>query len=278
MVLKYASGSKKEEINLSGDGIRAKLKKAGLYDYEWDVEEAKTRIGSKVKGFAMKSKKYDLILDFDGTKAERAQNAERFYQMIEDDVLNANIGRLYLRDYYLESYIIGIDSAETNKRGNVVQRKTKVFAPNPLWIREEKYIFSSYGLTSTNNKRYPGKWPYRYANGMNSGYIVNPHFTGSNFKLIIYGPVANPQVNIGGNRYLVNIVLEEGERLEIDSRSETIIKVMQNGTAVNAFHNREKGRMFFRKIQPGRQNVSWTGKFDFDLIIYEERSAPRWNV
>lgn len=131
-------------------------------------------------------------------------------------------------------------------------------------------------ISSNDNKRYPGKYPYRYANGMTSNYIINPHFTDSNFQLIIYGPVVNPQVTIGSTPYLVNIVLESGEYLLIDSRSETIAKVINNGERINVFHNRQKGRKFFRKIQPGRQTISWTGKFDFDLIIFEERGEPRW--
>ena len=38
----------------------------------------------------------------------------------------------------------------------------------------------------------------------------NPHYTEANFEMIIYGPVINPQVTIGTNTYLVNIVLESG--------------------------------------------------------------------
>ena len=33
---------------------------------------------------------------------------------------------------------------------------------------------------------------------------------------------------------------------------------------------------FFQKIAPGRQTIMWTGKFDFDIILYTERSEPTW--
>lgn len=112
---------------------------------------------------------------------------------------------------------------------------------------------------------------------MSNTYIQNPHLTEANFSLVIYGPVTNPAVNIGGQNYLANIVLETAERLEIDSRTETVTKVMANGERVNAFHNREKGETFFKRIPPGRQAVAWTGKFNWDLTIYEERSEPKWN-
>ena len=108
-------------------------------------------------------------------------------------------------------------------------------------------------------------------------FFQNPHFTDAKFTLVIYGPVVNPQVIIGEKSYLVNIVLEQGERLEIDSHTRTVTKISKNGEQVNAFHNREKGKKFFKKIPPGRQKVVWSGKFDWDLVIYEERSEPRWS-
>ena len=151
----------------------------------------------------------------------------------------------------------------------------QIVTDQPVWIGENPYVFHSYEVTSKDNKRYPGKYGYRYANGLSNNFVVNPHFFDSNFTLRIYGPVTNPQVNIGGNAYLVNIALEDGERLEIDTRSETIYKILRKGSKENAFHCRKKGVYFFKKISPGRQGVSWSGKFNFDLIIYEERSEPQ---
>ena len=90
---------------------------------------------------------------------------------------------------------------------------------------------------------------------MNNTHVQNPHFTDANFTLVIYGPVANPQVIIGDKSYLVNIVLEQGERLEIDSRTRTVIKIAKNGERVNAFHNREKGKTFFQE-DPARTTKS----------------------
>lgn len=48
---------------------------------------------------------------------------------------------------------------------------------------------------------------------------------------------------------------------------------MITGTEVNLFHY--KGKNLFRKILPG-QHVVQCGNFDFDLIIFEARSEPRW--
>lgn len=274
-MLKYRSGSTGEEIELSSENIRAHIKTAGLYDYEWEVNETATKLGSLINSFGKKPKKYDITLDFKGNKSERAAAAERFNRITETDVINKTIGRLTLNGYYIGCYIIASEH-ENSGMPRTVRKQASAYAPYPFWIAENTYTFHSYGVSSSNNKRYPGRYPYRYANGMNNTYIQNPHFTDANFSLVIYGPVTNPMVSIGGQNYLVNIVLEEGERLEIDSRTETVTKVMAKGERVNAFHNREKGKTFFRKIPPGRQPVIWTGKFDWDLEIYEERSEPKW--
>ena len=275
-MLKYRSGSTGEEIELSSGNIRAHIKTAGLYDYEWEVSETAAKLGSLVSGFGKKAKPYYITLDFKGNKSERADAAEVFHRITETDVINETIGRLTLNGYYIECYIIASEF-ENSGMPRTVRKQASAYAPYPFWIAENTYTFHSYGISSSNNKRYAGKYAYRYANGMNNTYIQNPHFTDANFSLVIYGLVTNPMVSIGGQNYLVNIVLEEGERLEIDSRTETVTKVVANGERVNAFHNREKGKTFFRKIPPGRQLVTWTGKFDWDLTIYEERSEPKWN-
>ena len=156
------------------------------------------------------------------------------------------------------------EKSEWESDAELMDVNLTVVAENPIWVGEDNYTFHSYGISSDNNKRYPGRYPYRYANGLTSNYIINPHYTEANFEMIIYGPVINPQVTAGTNTYLVNIVLEEGEYLQINSRDRTIVKVLRNGERANAYHYRQKGQ--------------WTGKFNFDLTVYEERSEPKWNV
>lgn len=179
-------------------------------------------------------------------------------------------------DMYLNCYVTASEKSEWEPEAGYIDVSLTLAVEYPMWVGENPYTFHSFGVSSTDNKRYHGRYPYRYANGMNSTCIINPHFTNSNFKLIIYGSAVNPMVTIGGVPYLVNVILEEEEYLAIDSRSRTIIKVTKNGERENLYHNRQKGRNFFRKIDSGRQPISWTGKFDFDLIIYEERGEPKW--
>lgn len=275
-MVKYVCGSSKDEINISEENIRSRIRKAGFYDSSWEPDETKLVIGSSINRFEKKAVTYNLTVDFLGNKATRAENANKFFEMTETDVLNETPGRLYKDDWYIQCYIIGRESGGRDDRKRAIQVEEKIYVPYPFWIKETSYYFRKFENTSTNNKKYPGRYPYRYANGMSTGYVINDHFIDTNFKMIIYGPVANPMIGIGGVPYLVNIVLEDGEYLTIDSKAKTIVKITKTGEAINAYHYRQKRRTFFQKIAPGRQTITWTGKFDFDLILYTERSEPKW--
>ena len=56
-MLVYKSGSTGEEINLSDNRIKTQIKKAGLYDYEWELDESELKIGRQNKRFWEKSQK-----------------------------------------------------------------------------------------------------------------------------------------------------------------------------------------------------------------------------
>lgn len=250
-----------------------------LFGSQWEYEttENKTRNSMKVNRFYRTSatKKINLQV-FADSEEEFCKTMDRLNDITDVDIIAGQPGKLWYGDFYLMCYIVESRPKDYEDIFYAIDVEKTIVSFYPFWINKHTYDFHSYGITSTNNKRYPDAYPVRYANGFNNSYIINPHFTDANFQMKIYGPVVNPQVVVGSTSYLVNIVLEEGEYLIIDSRDETITKIMNNGEKVNAYHNRQKGRKFFKKIQPGRNSISWTGKFNFDLIIFEERGEPRW--
>lgn len=272
----YYVNSNNEKIDLLEPPYM--LQTGELFGYKWNYE-SKQRLGGggKITNIRKDLEERTLTLSIVNYGVENYEEAIDYLHEITDiDVLKKTPGRLYVGGMYLNCYVTASEKSEWEPEAGYIDASLTLAVEYPMWVGENQYTFHSFGVSSTDNKRYPGRYPYRYANGMNSTYIINPHFTNSNFELIIYGPAVNPMVTIGGVPYLVNVILEEDEYLAIDSRSRTIIKVTKNGERENLYHNRQKGRNFFRKISPGRQSISWTGKFDFDLIIYEERGEPKW--
>lgn len=272
----YYVNSNNEKIDLLESPYM--LQTGELFGYKWNYE-SKQRLGGggKITNIRKDLEERTLTLSIVNYGVENYEEAIDYLHEITDiDVLKKTPGRLYVGGMYLNCYVTASEKSEWEPEAGYIDVSLTLAVEYPMWVGENPYTFHSFGVSSTDNKRYPGRYPYRYANGMNSTYIINPHFTNSNFELIIYGPAVNPMVTIGGVPYLVNVILEEDEYLAIDSRSRTIIKATKNGERENLYHNRQKGRNFFRKIGPGRQSISWTGKFDFDLIIYEERGEPKW--
>ena len=101
-MLVYKSGSTGEEINLSDNRIKTQIKKAGLYDYEWELDESELNIGCKINGFGIKAKRYEITLDFRGNKEERAESAERLHQHTEREIQAESRGKLNYKGENIE--------------------------------------------------------------------------------------------------------------------------------------------------------------------------------
>ncbi len=271
----------------SSNGIKIELDKwpvviediTKLFGKGWSYEVTENKKSNKTeleRFYRTSTSKKITLQVYADSEEEYCDVMNKISDATDRDIMEKTPGKIWVGDYYLECYITNLEPDDYDDLFYTTDIDITIEAFYPFWINKKTYAFHSNKVTSSDNKNYPGRYPYRYANGLEGNYIINPHFTDSNFQMIIYGAVVNPQITIGNNTYLVNIILEEGEYLEIDSRKKTVTKIKNNGEKVNAYHNRQKGIEFFKKINPGRQEVIGTGKFDFDLIIFEERSEPKW--
>lgn len=260
-----------EKIEFGTNGIYANYNE--LRDYNWNYDVQLGRI-TGFKGETTEKTLPVVILCDSEDVGICLKN--KLLEIPEKDVLSTKPGKLYIGDYYLKCYIVGGKRENYLADKRYLQTALTIVTDYPFWIMEKVYYFSQSEITSTDNKKYAYKYSYRYANGLSNLDIINDHYTECNFLMRFYGPITKPLVVIGGHQYFVDIVLEEGEYLEIDSIAETVTKVMVSGIRTNSFHNRDKKNSVFRKIQTGRQVISWSGKFDFDITIYQERSEPKW--
>lgn len=266
--------SKNEKIDLSTYPYI--FQSGDLLDYLWEYDNKKF-----IKTKNEYNIKIAIMPDFKIPLEQRKQVFKGYVNKILDtfdyDVINGKNGRLYVDESsYLECFIIASKKSEWNIGKPFMFNDFTIVSSNPFWTQETTYTFKSSEIKSSNNKRYPYKYPYRYANGLTNTSLTNSHFVDCNFKLLIYGRCINPTVIIGGNIYKVHTLIEEGERLEIDSKNKTVVKVRNSGYIENLFNSRDKVSDVFRKIKTGVNSVNWNGDFDFDIILYEERSEPKW--
>lgn len=249
------------------------LQTGDIFDYSWNYSKS-----TRITGFSKDIKEKKLLLSIlNYGKEEYYEAIDKFAATVEIDILNKQNGRLFVGESYLRCYVIASSKSDWEDDIELLDNQITIVTDHPFWIRETPYYFKAAEITSTNNKRYAGRYAYRYANGLNNTYISNDHYAEVNFRIVIYGPCVKPSVYIGGHEYHVDITLESGEYLEIDSAAEIVTKYMVSGIRVNAFNNRSFQNNIFRPIQPGQQDISWDGSFDFDLILFEERSEPRWS-
>ncbi len=258
-------------LNLVEEPYR--MQTADLFDYSWEPYTESGYITAFEKAAAKKNAVLTIQAD---TPEEYGRAVNEFFETVELDVLNMTPGRLYIGEQYMSCYITASDKTEWEYGIPQMDVEISIVTDYPYWITEKAYAFHMSNAVSTNNKRYRYRYAYRYANGLTSTYVENRHFYDVNFLMRIYGPCVNPMVVIDGAPYLVYIILAQGEYLEIDSRAGTVTKTMVTGKKENCFHSRDKEGDVFRKITHGMKSLNWSGRFNFDLIFYEERGEPKW--
>lgn len=138
--------------------------------------------------------------------------------------------------------------------------------PFDLTVRESKKTKGLFDLP-TDLKRVRG-----------TRMINNESYLPCHFRMTIYGPVTDPEIVIANHIYKVETTVFTDERLEIDSRNNTVIKIGRLGEETDLYNSRYKLQSVFEKIPPGQQTVTWPVGYGIDITLYDERSEPRWTL
>lgn len=275
----YYVNSQNVKLDLTTWPYRAQT--GDIYNWAWSYESMTnaSRNGGKITRFYRGITDKTLTISVAAARRADYYNAlKRLFETTERDVVTGSPGRLYVDEYYLSCYIKGSQKTMWESGSGYLVNTLSIVSEYPMWRKETTYSFVQSPILSSDNKRYPYRYGWRYANGLTDQEIQNAHYADSDFKLVISGPVLNPLVNIDSNIYRVDALLLAGEYLVIDSATRTIDKVQVDGGKVNMFNQRSKEYDVFAKVLPGRHKVSWDGTFDFDLTLYAERSEPAWTI
>lgn len=275
--VKYVCSNGKE-YNLIGDKLRPT--DGYFHKYKWKQKATDTGMGDSVYGFSKESMTYDITLTVRGTLDSRKKQLDELTNAWEYDIVNVTPGRIYFGNYYIECYILEMSNEVSGIWNNWTDIKVAIYCPYPFWSEETKKDFYPDSMGKGEEYsflEYPYGYNYDYSRektGSQHWHI--DHYRPNHFRMVVYGPCANPRITINGYVYQIFETLEKGEYLVIDSRSKTVIKHLTNGTEQNIFAKRAKESSVFELIPSGGLMINWSGTFGFEITIYKERSVPRW--
>lgn len=263
-----------EKINFGQEGIFAAYN--DLRDYQWSYESINNVITGFTRGIVSK-KLPVLFLSASGQKTRQARN--KAYEIFEKDVLVKKKGKLYVNGYYMECWLIGSKNSEYLNSESYLRTEFTIVTDKPEWVKTTTFSFApSLNYTSDEDDDFEFDFPIDLqAAPHSSNILLNDNAFPSDFILNIYGACTNPQIEIGDYTYQFNCVLQDGERLEVNSQTKKIVKHSSQGTAENYFNCRNKRQSVFEPIPSGNMQVQWNNAFRFDLITIKRRSEPEWS-
>lgn len=273
---------KNEKIDLGKPPYQLQI--SDLFNYAHRYEGNNNRISRIYRDVTEISANLTIEAD---TEHEFCECVNRFYEVVEVDTVANVSGKLYIGDYYLLCNIVASSKAFWSDLYNGMDNKVRLLTPYPLWCREIQRSFyknnAAYQAVtladgSAAYLMYPYGYPYMYSSATNVSYLQNDHYSACGFKMVIYGPCENPAIRIDNHLYEVQCSVLSDEYVVVDTRDNTIKKYAADGTIKNLFNARNKKSDIFAKIPAGALTVSWNLAFGFDVILFQERSEPKWSL
>lgn len=267
----------------NNNGKRVVFGEGGLYanyndlrDYEWSYSDDNNIIGGFYKEPVKKSLPIVIVKN---SLAERISLRNEIFEIFEADVLAGKKGRIYVGRWYLNCWITSISNSSYLLHRDFTKADLTVVTDEPFWIKEEMSSYSIVNTSDTGGIDFPFGFLFDLqSSNVGQNTVINSQIFPAAFKLTAYGPCSNPvMVKIGGHTYQVNVRLNSGENLVINSMNKTITKVMQDRAETSAMRYRYKKESVFEEIQPGQNELIWSGDFGFDILMYHKRSEPDWS-
>lgn len=251
-----------------------------IFDYDWKYESMENgNKGGVISGFYKDIKEVDCeLIVCSSTDKEFVEAMNKFYMVTEKDVRATIPGRIITDDgQYMLCYFIQSSKSYWRKGIKTSINGLTLVTEKPFWCKDIKYTFSEDRIIEVPDYEfldYTYDYNYDFLYSTTRSSVKNDDVGNSEFEMIIYGRSVDPNVVIGGNRYKVNLILEQNEYLIINSRDKTIVRYKPNGQTINEFNSRDKTDSIFQQIPAGTLQVE--SNSNFDLTIYQERSEPIW--
>lgn len=179
-------------------------------------------------------------------------------------------------------YVVASEPAD-DVSPSMVRTKLTFVLLDGMWRHELPVVSCtiSHG-TDGGDLDLPTDMPFDLSSPRISSSVDNPCGYAIPWRMVIYGPVSNPRVSIGGNDIMVDTMVPDGGYLTIDVLQRTVTLTAANGDQTNAFASAHRGsgqgsgEYVFEPLPAGSSVIEWDGSFGFDLTPIEERSSPSW--
>ena len=114
---------------------------------------------------------------------------------------------------------------------------------------------------------YPHDYPHDYLPTARNASVVNDAVSPMPFELVVYGPVSQPAIIIGVNRYELHMDIPSGSYVTVNSveGQRSIVMTAENGDTTNVFDKGERGSginggtYMFQPLPAGEHQVQWNG-------------------
>ena len=275
----YYINHKNQKIDLGKSPYQMEV--GDIFDFSYKYEGNNNKITRIYKDITTLST--NVTID-SKTEEEFHHFANLFFEIIDANNIANQRGKLYIGEYYVECNVISSNKTFWKETFRGMENAVKILIPYPYWCHELAKSFLKGNIVNetgakTGKLSYPYRYPYRYSMPQDVGFILNDHYAACDFKMIIYGPCTNPSILINGHLYEVTTTLYTGEYLVVDSRNNTVIRYLNDRRTENLFNWRNKDHSLFEKIPSGHCSVLWnTDAFGFDIVLFQERSEPKWNL
>lgn len=255
-----------EVLEFGKDGLY--VNESDLHDYEWDYSVN----NKKVVNFDNPTKK--STIDVFATGPNRNAIANHFFEVVNKDVLENEEGYLTIGDYKLHGYFVA--KANDDYSSGMRIKMTMTYVSTTKWIKTTKYSLYPEEVVTEGDLDYPHDYPHDYKMHRSNQKVVNTGYVPCDFEFVFYGPASVPTVIINEHIYQVYTDLNEGDYLKVNSITKKITKILNDGTEVNVFNDRNKESYIFEKIATGKATVVRDTDARLDITLMEQRSEPKW--
>lgn len=244
-----------------------------LHDYEWTVTTKNNKVSALER--IVRTHKLPIVIMCE-TEEQGIKARNDLYEVVEQDVLAMQHGKIIVGDYYLRCFVTKSRKHNYLLSERHMKAELSLTSDFPYWVKETTVSFDASGSTGGSYLDYGFDYPVDFKADVQNTQLLNKGFAPSNFRLIIEGACNNPVVYIAGHPYQVNCSVPAGEHLTIDSSAKKIYITNNTGEVTNVFNSRSRDAYIFEKIPAGSSSVSWDGNFSFEIVLLEERSEPEW--